>query len=349
MNRNHLLRRGEPFNSEDELYVQALLAIDISPSQLDQNLQEDIAVPAYHETETVSLNKQHEAIPVMFSVGKIYQQHEDVYLMTIINITKRKNVEKELVLVNESLEEQVDLRTEELRKTQAQLLRKNRTTALGNMAATIVHELSQPLAAINSSVAAAQAKVERDNLQGATESIQRLKPLSTKMTNVIGLLKSYSYEDEQLISEVVFADLVNQAIDVLEDRLQTENIMVDFKNECPDSKVRVNPIKIDLAISNLLKNAMDAVEGNDPALIEVHLELSGHDRVKLTVQDNGKGVDQRIIDKLFTPYFTTKEVGRGMGLGLSITHEVVREHDGSIEVENTDKGACFCITLPLCE
>jgi two-component system C4-dicarboxylate transport sensor histidine kinase DctB len=256
------------------------------------------------------------------------------------------------VLVNELLEDKVEQRTLELRVMQAELMQKNRTTALGNMAATIVHELSQPLAAINSSVAAAQAKVANENWQGASESIQRLNPLSKKMNNVIGLLKSYSYEDESLVEEVEFADLVQQAIDVLHDRFQTEKITIKYENSYSEARVKVNPIKIDLAISNLLKNAMDAIESQDNAIIEITVEKSIEPEKKTTfvmvsVQDNGNGVDQAILDKLFNPYFTTKEVGRGMGLGLSITGEVIQEHDGSIDVKNTKKGACFSFALPV--
>ncbi len=335
------------------VYVQELIDINIDAAEFDRFLQDNIALPTYHETQTRAVTGGYEnmngklTIPVMFSVGKIIQQGDIVYLMTVINITKRKEAEQELLLMNESLEEKVEQRTLELRETQAALMQKNRTTALGNMAATIVHELSQPLAAINSSVAAAQAKVARENWHGVAESLQRLSPLSKKMTNVIGLLKSYSYEDESLVEEIIFSELVQQAIDVLHDRLQTERINVEVQNDFSSAIVRVNSIKIDLAVSNLLKNAMDAVEGQDNALIKVTISNPNTGYVALTVQDNGGGIDKAILDKLFNPYFTTKEVGRGMGLGLSITGEVIQEHDGIIDVKNTDEGACFVMQIPV--
>ena len=346
----YLLDSDHKVIGKKEVFVQELIEVDLHTAEFDQFLQSNIALPSYHETQTCLRNfndGELEKIPVMFSVGKISLRQDIVYLMTVINISKRKEVEQELVLMNESLEEKVEQRTVELRETQAALMQKNRTTALGNMAATIVHELSQPLAAINSSVAAAQAKINKENWPGAVESMHRLSPLSKKMTNVIGLLKSYSYEDETLVEEIFFDRLVRQAIEVLKDRLQNDNINIEFKNLFPEAKVRVNPIKIDLAISNLLKNAMDAVEGRSNALIQVTIDNPQDGFVLLTVQDNGDGVDQAILDKLFNPYFTTKEVGRGMGLGLSITGEVIQEHDGMIDVKNTGIGACFRIHLPL--
>jgi len=346
----YLLDSERKIINNSEFFVQDLIEIDLQTAGFDYFLQSNIALPSYHETQTFlrKLNDgKLERIPVMFSMGKISHQQDIVYLMTVINITKRIEVEQELVLMNESLEEKVEQRTMELRATQAALMQKNRTTALGNMAATIVHELSQPLAAINSSVAAAQAKINKENWHGAAESMNRLSPLSKKMTNVIGLLKSYSYEDETLVEEIYFDRLVQQSIEVLKDRLQNDNIRIEYVNNCPDAKVRVNSIKIDLAISNLLKNAMDAVEGRSGAKIQVTIDNPQDGFVLLIVQDNGDGVDQAILDKLFNPYFTTKEVGRGMGLGLSITGEVIQEHDGTIDVKNTDIGACFRIHLPL--
>ena len=346
----YLLDSDHVIISNKEFFVQELIEIDLHTAEFDQFLQSNIALPSYHETQTCLRNMNDgalEKIPVMFSVGKISLRQDTVYLMTIINITKRKEVEQELVLMNESLEEKVEQRTVELRETQTALMQKNRTTALGNMAATIVHELSQPLAAINSSVAAVQAKINKKNWIGAAESMHRLSPLSKKMTNVIGLLKSYSYEDETLVEEIYFDRLVQQSIEILKDRLQNENISIKFKNLFPNAIVRVNSIKIDLAISNLLKNAMDAVEGRVDALIQVTIDNPQNGFVVVTVQDNGDGVDQAILDKLFNPYFTTKEVGRGMGLGLSITGEVIQEHDGLIDVKNTSLGACFRIHLPV--
>lgn len=282
----------------------------------------------------------------MFSVGKIQSDGVDAYLMSVINITRRKQVEDELLQVNESLEETIDARTTELRNTQNELMQKNKAAALGNMAATIVHELSQPLAAINSSVAAIQNKVEQDNWLGARESLSRLMPLSSKMNNVIKLLKYFSYEDDALVEEMALSDIVRQAVEILQDRLTERGIGVEFDDQCPEALVKVSPIKIDLAVSNLLKNAIEALENIPNPCILVTLRKNVP-VVSLTIQDNAGGVDEHIMGQLFNPYFTTKEVGKGMGLGLSITYEIVQQHGGVIAAENVADGACFTIDLPL--
>lgn len=345
----HLLLAGNEFRFVDaDIRVTDLIDIDIAGDRFDRLLLEDISTPAYHETTALGLSAAdaETRAPVMFAVGQVQFADQQSYLMTVINITKRKDVENELVRLNESLEETVEARTQELRDTQKALMQKNKTVALGNMAATIVHELSQPLAAINSSVAAIQTKMQLQNWQGAGESARRLVPLGQKMNNVIKLLKFYSYQDDSLVEDITLSNMVRQAVDVLQDRFQEKSIDVQLFDHCPDAKVRVNPIKIDLAISNLLKNAIEAVETNKKPLITIRSSVMDNS-ISLQIEDNGGGVDDHIMGQLFNPYFTTKEVGKGMGLGLSITYEIIQEYDGRISAKNTSQGACFSISLPL--
>ncbi len=344
-----LLPAGNEFTQLDgSIHVTDLIDIDISAADFDNYLLDDIATPAYHETVALSQDGENNGLPtspIMFAIGKIEFADRKAYLMTVINIARRKAVEDELLQVNESLEETVAARTKELRDTQSALMQKNKAVALGNMAATIVHELSQPLAAINSSVAAIKAKVEMDNWSGANESVGRLQPLSNKMNNVIKLLKFFSYQDESQGEEVAFAKIIQQAVDVLQDSFHEQSIEVDYLHEHPNVMVRVNPIKIDLAVSNLLKNAIEAVENSKKPLITIDTELTNGMMV-LHIEDNGGGVDEHIMGQLFNPYFTTKEVGKGMGLGLSITYEILQQYGGEISATNTHKGARFSISLP---
>ena len=344
--------------------ISNFIDIDIQAEDFDNYLLEDITTPAYHETFTLKdaimpkenkldeLNKQHglnkqRAIPVMFSVGKIKRENKTVYLMTIIDITRRKRVEDEILRLNESLEEAVESRTKELRDTQSALVQKNKAVALGNMAATIVHELSQPLAAINSSVAAIQSKLEVENWNGLTESAGRLKPLSNKMNNVVKLLKHFSYDNDDRVEVFSLVELVQQTVDVLHDRFQEKKVKIEFTSNHIDKKIKGNSMKIDLAISNILKNATEAAELNpQESKIIISTELLER-TIKLHIEDNGPGVDEPIMGQLFNPYFTTKEVGKGMGLGLSITYEIIQQHGGEIEAVNTADGARFSMTLPL--
>lgn len=327
----------------EDLNIMALLQLH-SMGLLESYL-DDRRTPNYFETRT---RRGRQPVPVMCALGQIRYGGRDQYLITLVNIAKRKRAEEALIELNASLEETVALRTRELEQAQQELLQKSKAAALGKMAATIVHELSQPLAAINSSVAALETKVSRENWTGAAESAARLKPLSHKMQRVIQMLKHFSYEDSALIEDLDVGALVRQCLDVSQDLLQERGIqcVLDDTLGASGARVRMSPIKLDLALSNLIRNAVDAMEKTTQPQLQVRLQVDGR-QLRITIADNGGGIDDAVMGQLFNPYVTTKQVGKGVGLGLSIAQEIVQQQQGSLTVANCGQGACFTIELPL--
>lgn len=338
----HLLLKGKDLNLNSATYINEL--INISEDDFDTLLLEDIAAPAYHETNAIDNNKP--TMPVMFAISQLEAMSESLYLMTIVNIQRRKKVENEIIKINQHLEETISNRTKELHSAQTALMQKNKATALGNMAATIVHEISQPLAAMNSSIAAANAKIEKEDWSGAAASIGRLSPLNKKMHSIIKLLKFFSYQDEESKEITNLYKLVAQSLDNFNDSFSEHNISVSINCEQPNLYINVNPLKMDLVISNIIKNAIDATEHKQQPQIIITIKQQG-EQAQVTIKDNGEGVSPDILKQLFNPYFTTKQVGKGLGLGLSITYEIVQEYGGNISVANSNKGADFFINLPL--
>jgi two-component system C4-dicarboxylate transport sensor histidine kinase DctB len=347
-------------NITDEISINQLINID--DKDFDNILLRDIASPAYHETTTIARN--HKSIPVMFAISKVDTMDKEVYLMTIVNISRRKTAENELVSINSELENIVENRTEELQVTQKKLNQKNKTIALGNMAATIVHELSQPLTAMKSSIAAIDAKIKNNDWVGATESTARLAPLSNKMLNVIKLLKFFSYQDKDSYTTINLVDTINKTLNTFNDMLKEKNISSIIKNDFEELLISANALKIDLILSNIIQNAIDALEEIPNPTLTITMK-SENGWAYLAIKDNAGGIDNEVKEKMFNPYFTTKEVGKGLGLGLAITYEIVQEYGGSIRVENISnntsnqqeilsaknnqkqQGAQFIISLPL--
>jgi two-component system, NtrC family, C4-dicarboxylate transport sensor histidine kinase DctB len=303
----------------------------------------DIIKP-FFETQLMIDGKP--STPVMFAISQVTIGSNQRLLMTLVNIEKRKLAEQEVIKINESLEELVDSRTRALRETQSELLQQGKIAALGQMAATIVHELSQPLSAMNSSIAAAQLKAEKQDWDGALSSISRLAPLSLKMQNVIKLLKSFSHQDEQAVQSQPLAALIKQSLTLYKDSLREKNIEIKLQDMPQAVSVRVNPLKLDLVITNIIQNAIDAMEQCENPSISVGLTVAA-EQALITIEDIGGGIDSRIMGQLFNPYFTTKDIGKGLGLGLSICHEIIQEYGGSIDAMNTEQGARFNIRLPL--
>jgi C4-dicarboxylate-specific signal transduction histidine kinase len=340
----HLLLEDERFDEEKPIQISQL--IDLDSKDFEKLLLEDIAAPAYHETSTTHQSKP--SIPVMFAISRVSAMDKDVYLMTIVNIQRRKAVEDELVKINEHLEDMIQDRTKELQETQSKLMQKNKAVALGNMAATIVHELSQPLTAMNSSIAAINAKINNSDWDGVIESAQRLSPLNKKMHEVIKLLKFFSYQDSKSYEIIEVDQTIKQVVEIFKDTLQEKNIALKINSNHSGLLINANPLKIDLIISNIIQNAIDALENKEKATISISIQ-NNNEWVDILIEDNAGGVDQQIMEKMFSPYFTTKEVGKGLGLGLAITYEIIQEYGGNIIVDNHKNGACFTISLPQAE
>jgi len=350
----HLLRiKNDSHQKSNTLHINQL--INIEDDNFDKILLQDITAPAYHETTTNGQNP----IPVMFAISKVSTIEKQAYLMTIVNISRRKIAENQLIKINSELEDIIEHRTQELHSAQKNLNQKNKAIALGNMAATIVHELSQPLTAMKSSIAAIDAKMKNNDWSGANESAERLAPLNDKMHNVIKLLKFFSYQDSEPHININLTDTINRTLHTFKDVLKEKNITLTTNNSYSELLINANPLKIDLVLSNIIQNAIDALEKANKPLLIISISCST-DFVFLSIKDNAGGIDNNVKEKMFNPYFTTKEVGKGLGLGLAITYEIVQEYSGSISVENIVKnsntskkyeqqGAQFTISLPLIE
>ena len=342
----YLLFQGHSPHPKNVIHINDIISIEAD--QFDKLLLNDTSLATYHEA--YALNNGEKTTPIMFALSKVNAMDTELYLMTFINIKRRKAAEDELVNINNSLEDTIAMRTQELQQAQATLIQKNKAAALGNMAATIVHELSQPLSAINSSASAVSAKINKQDWNGAKESANRLNPLSKKMHNVINLLKHFSYQDNESQQKTALMATIHNALNSVSDIMHEKNIHLDDSgiNQANSNDiiyVETNPLKLDLVISNIIKNAMDAAEKSDKAKITVAVETNAQ-KAYVHISDNGGGIDPKIMSKLFSPYFTTKEVGKGLGLGLSISYEIIQEYNGNISAKNMDGGMCFTIQLP---
>ena len=296
----------------------------------------------YQELLTTGLSG--EKTPTIFSVREVNFADDNMMVMTIINIKRRKNAETELVKINEYLEEIIEFRTKELQETQSELSQKNKIASLGNMAATIVHELSQPLSAMNSSVAAITAKINKDDWGGAKQSADRLKPISKKMFDIIQLLRFFSYQDNEVYQEFDVRSTVDECLDDVKEILDKKSIKVFVNHDKEQMMLSANPLKIELVISNIIKNAIDALENSSNPIITINT-FREEEKIKISIIDNAGGIDESIMEKLFTAYFTTKEVGKGLGLGLAISHEIIQQYGGEILVKNIEGGANFTLSF----
>lgn len=249
------------------------------------------------------------------------------------------------------LERQVAERTadltranDELRRMQADLAQAGKLAALGRMSAALSHEINQPLAAARNYADSAALLIERGDAGRAVENLGHIKSLIDRMATIARHLRNVARKPDEPLKVVALAPVVADALQVAEARLKASGLQV--RVDVPDGlpAVRGGPVRLQQVIVNLLSNAADAMEGRKGD-IELAARAEGG-TVVLTVRDHGPGVAPAIADRIFDPFFTTKTVGSGLGLGLSISYNIMKDFGGDLRVaSHPDGGAVFSAVL----
>lgn len=254
-----------------------------------------------------------------------------------------------LVQSNEQLAHEIAERKETehaLRSTQDELVQAGKLAALGQMAAEIAHELNQPLAAIRGYADNARTLLERARTAEAVSNLSLIGELTTRMATITGQLKTFARKSSGEPAEVAVATVLDEALGLLGPRLHRAGITLTRQSPPPEVRVLGDAVRLEQVVVNLVHNAMDAMHDAPVKHLDVAVEATNED-VRIRVQDSGNGIDERALPKLFEPYFTTKEIGSGLGLGLSISYGIVKDHGGSVAAANrAGGGAEFLVTLP---
>ncbi|MDF2181702.1 ATP-binding protein [Neptuniibacter sp. CAU 1671] len=298
--------------------------------------------------ETLARRLDGSLFPVIISINPITWGGSDGYLVTLVDITKRKRAEQALRQANEALELRVQERTRELHEAQAELIQQSKLAALGTMAAAIAHELNQPLTAIRTSVFSSRLLLQRDQLQAAEQALEQIVSMTERMALITGQLKTFAYKKPDSLIQVALVECIEQVLPMFEDHLlqQQVELLLDYQAR---PVVLADQPRLEQVLINLLRNALDAMAGCPVKQLSVRVwQKDG--QAWFSVSDRGGGFTEESLAHLFDPFFTTKEVGQGLGLGLAISYSIVNDFGGQIRAENRRHGgARFRVRLPLAE
>ena len=293
---------------------------------------------------------------LILSIALVYQRRqrmsERLRFQTETNALLELRVEER---TNELTETNTALRNEIMEKIKAQeqaeqaqseLAQASKLAALGKMSAGISHELNQPLAAIRSYADNAGRFLERGRDDVAKDNLKGIAELTERMAKIIRNLRTFARNETVALRPTSLKKSIEESRILLADRFQETGTLFELVGLDDDTvNVIAGEVRLQQVFINLFSNAIDAMADVKRRKITVSVR-DRHDMVEVQVRDCGPGIERDQFDVLFDPFYSTKEVGAGMGLGLSITYGLVKQFGGRIEAGNgADGGAVFRLDL----
>lgn len=258
---------------------------------------------------------------------------------------------EELSLANSLLRTKIVERNQvetDLRQAQDNLVHAGKMAAIGQMATSITHELNQPLGAIRTFADNASTYLQREQIDEADENLRLISRMTERMNDIMRHLKSFSRKTPLTLQAVNLQSVIDETRLILSSQLENIDLTIHFEQDPATLFVYAESVRLQQVLTNLLSNAIDAVETQDYGCISINTSqpTNNGDVLLLSVKDNGPGIPDEIFNDLFEPFHTQKSSGDGLGLGLAISHSIIREFGGELTASNNaDGGACFNVSL----
>ncbi|MFH4602146.1 sensor histidine kinase [Vibrio diabolicus] len=295
--------------------------------------------------ETMARRSDGSVFPVLFSLTSFPWHGEQYFLATIIDISKRKKAEQSLQLINQELAQRVEERTQALKQAQEQLIESSKMAALGRMSSAITHELNQPLTGLRTLLTTNELLAERGQTDMMKANNKLIQKLIDRMASMTSQLKTFAYNKPETLHEISLTNALEETLRVYQSQLAKVDVRVRIPNDLPN--IIGEEQRLQQVLGNLISNALDAMkETQDPQLMIAVTPTT--DNVEVVVSDNGCGVPSDQLDTMFEPFQTSKKIGEGLGLGLSITANNMRDMQGKVSAQlNADKGMSFTLMFEL--
>jgi signal transduction histidine kinase len=251
--------------------------------------------------------------------------------------------EKQLALSRIRVEQE-----RERKEAAAQIIQASKLATLGEMSTSVAHELNQPLNVIRMAAGNVRRKISKGTAdpEYLTDKLQRIEQQTARAAVIISHMRMFGRKAEEDPEPIDPRKVVTNALDLMGEQLRLAGIEIvtELAEDC--SSILGHTIQMEQVLLNLLTNARDAVAERDgKAKITLRVFEDGKG-VHITSEDTGGGIPEDVLPRIFEPFYTTKEMGKGMGLGLSDNYGIIREMNGTIVAENIGDGSRFTITLP---
>jgi PAS domain S-box-containing protein len=318
--------------------LKQLTPVDIKPEFTAESFAKSLATLRNGEKKkivfrTVHQRKDQSRYDVEVHLQFLSDEYKAVFFAIILDITEKLKLERQL--------------------HQAQKME-----SIGTLTGGIAHDFNNILGIIVGNTELALDDVPKWN--SAHSSLEEIKKASLRAKSIVKQLLSFSRKADQQLQPIQIASVIKDALNFLRSTIPTTiNIHPDIQTT--DETILADPTQINQIIMNLCINASQAMDqtGGDLTVTVEKLTLDDNsardypglksgNHVKIMISDTGPGIDSKIIDQIFDPYFTTKEIGKGSGMGLAVVHGIVKSHSGAIAVDSSlGKGTKFSILFPL--
>src|SRR5688572_21079976 len=249
------------------------------------------------------------------------------------NLVDTFHLQQKLVRQNQILEATI----EQLKETEVQLVHSEKLASLGRMSAGIIHEINNPLNYAKTGLYVLRNSIgsPSTNEEASLEVLQDIQEGIDRIDRIVSDLRIFTHPNVTQIERIQIAELVTSALRLLSHELHNK---ATVENEISsDQTIWANRNQVTQVLVNLLQNAVYALEKKRSAEKSPTIWLRAfqdYEHSLVIIRDNGEGISPENLPKIFDPFFTSKDVGEGMGLGLSICYRIMQQHGGSIEVRS---------------
>jgi len=262
-----------------------------------------------------------------------------------LRVEERTN---DLNKANKKLKSEVRERTQaesQLRVTQNELVQAGKLAALGQMSAALSHELNQPLAAVKSYADNAKAYIKRNKISKAEENIGHIAQMADRMAELGNHLRNFARKPKQVVDVVDLETVITAVEQIMSARVRETGASLKIDTLEDQVFVKGGLVRLQQVLVNLINNALDAMQDQKKSTVNVKIETT-EEFINIHVRDYGQGINQADMNAIFDPFFTTKGVNEGLGLGLSISYNIIQDFGGSLIAENHQEGgAIFTLKL----
>jgi two-component system C4-dicarboxylate transport sensor histidine kinase DctB len=232
---------------------------------------------------------------------------------------------------------------EKLEQTQYELLQSARLVALGELSATLNHELSQPALALRAYTENSIKLLDRGQYETVQQNFIEMHSICESMANIVSTIKNFARQSSDKMRSATIGDIIKQSTPIVKHLIEKSGATIEYPQNGLELKIRCIPEQIEQVIVNLISNACDAVNKKVNGKIWLNI-TSTQTTVKISVRNNHPEVGSKELSKLFKPYYTTKK--DGLGLGLVLCKRIIEAQDGRIKARICKDGDIeFIITL----